>query len=99
MGPVETQIRKFLESDLAPLVHLDVVNESHLHAGHAHRGEESHFRIVAVSNIFDGLGRLERHRLIHKSLAAVLPSDGREGVHALTLELYSAQEWSSRASK
>ena len=60
---------------------LDVMDESHLHEGHAgHRpGGETHFRIYIVSDAFEGKSRIERHRLINATLAAELAGP----VHAL----------------
>src|SRR3989442_14682298 len=50
---------------------LDVVDESHLHEGHAgHRpGGETHFRVYIVSAAFKGKSRVERHRMINAALA------------------------------
>ncbi|WP_306119548.1 MULTISPECIES: BolA family protein [unclassified Roseitalea] len=65
---------------------LEVINESHLHAGHqggAMDGTgETHFRVRIVSARFDGLSRIERHRAVNEALAAELA----EGVHALAVE-------------
>jgi BolA family transcriptional regulator, general stress-responsive regulator len=46
---------------------LDVVDESHQHAGHAgHReGGETHFRVYIVAEVFRGKSRVERHRMIN----------------------------------
>ena len=62
---------------------LDVVEESHLHAGHAgHRpGGETHFRVTIVSEAFRGKSRVERHRMINATLAAELGGS----VHALAI--------------
>ena len=62
---------------------IDVVDESHLHEGHAgHRqGGQSHFRIYIVSQAFAGKSRIDRHRMIN----AVLADDLAGGVHALAL--------------
>jgi BolA protein len=62
---------------------LDVIDESHLHAGHAgHRpGGESHFRVHIVSEAFRGKSRLTRHRMVNETLAGELAS----GVHALAI--------------
>lgn len=62
---------------------LEVVNESHLHAGHASSPGtgESHFRVLIVSDRFTGLGRLARHRLVNETLAAELAG----AVHALAV--------------
>ena len=62
---------------------LDVVDESHQHAGHAgHRpGGETHFRVTIVAEAFRGKSRLERHRMVNETLAGELEG----GVHALTI--------------
>jgi BolA protein len=62
---------------------LDVVDESHLHEGHAgHQpGGETHFRVYIVSPAFDGKGRVERHRMINATLAQELAGS----VHALAI--------------
>jgi BolA family transcriptional regulator, general stress-responsive regulator len=62
---------------------LEVVDESHQHAGHAgHRpGGESHFRVYIVSDAFRGKTRLERHRMVNATLSGELAG----GVHALAI--------------
>ena len=62
---------------------LDVVDESHLHAGHAgHRpGGETHFRVYIVAEAFRGKTRVDRHRLINDTLSGELASS----VHALAI--------------
>jgi BolA protein len=62
---------------------LRVVDESHLHEGHAgHRpGGETHYRVYIVSDAFRGKSRLDRHRMINTTLSAELAG----GVHALAI--------------
>ena len=62
---------------------LSIVDESHLHAGHAgHRpGGETHYRVYIVSDAFRGKSRLDRHRMINKTLSAELAG----GMHALAI--------------
>ena len=62
---------------------LNVVDESHQHAGHAgHRpGGETHYRVYIVSQAFEGKTRLQRHRMINETLAGELAA----GVHALAI--------------
>ena len=62
---------------------VQVVDESHLHAGHAgHRpGGETHFRVYIVAEAFRGKSRLERHRMINDTLVGELQG----GVHALAI--------------
>jgi BolA protein len=86
---VEASIRAKLTKALAP-ERLEVVNESHLHAGHrdAPGTGESHFRVVVVSAAFAGKSRLARHRLVNEVLAAELAGK----VHALALDLQAPGE-------
>jgi BolA family transcriptional regulator, general stress-responsive regulator len=69
---------------------LDVIDESHLHEGHAgHRpGGETHFRINIVSEAFEGKSRIERHRMINATLAAELAGP----VHALAIKAQAPGE-------
>ena len=70
--------------------HLDVVDESHLHAGHGgwREGGETHFRVTVVSDAFAGKSRLERHRMIN----TLLDPELRAGVHALAISAKGTQE-------
>ena len=69
------------------LVSLDVIDESHQHAGHMlHPGGvkprgETHFRVKVQSPAFTGKSRIERHRMIN----AVLAQELADGVHALAI--------------
>ena len=86
---VAATMRDKLMAAFAP-VRLEVVNESHLHAGHRSSPGtgESHFRVLMISPTFAGKPRLARHRLVNEALA-----DELEGkVHALALELYAPGE-------
>ena len=75
-------IDSVLRAALAPLQHLEVINESHLHAGHAGAGEGSHFRVKIVAAQLAGMSRVARHRLVYDALRDVIP----QGVHALAIE-------------
>lgn len=81
---VDAEIRAKLEAAFAPTA-LEVINESHAHAGHAgHDGSgESHFRVRIAAPAFAELSRVARHRAIHAALGPALT--GR--IHALALEV------------
>jgi BolA protein len=86
---VERDMREKLMVALRP-TRLDVVNESHLHAGHRSSPGtgESHFRVLIVSEAFTGKSRVERHRLVNAALSDELK--GR--VHALAVTAYAPGE-------
>jgi BolA protein len=89
MGRVADSIRTKLMANLHP-VRLDIVDESHRHAGHAGaRPEgESHFNVTIVSAEFAGRSRVARQRAVYEILAAELKSD----VHALALKTLTPEE-------
>jgi len=72
--------------------HLEVHNESHKH--NVPPNSESHFRVVLVAECFVQQKLLQRHRAVNTVLANELAN----GVHALSLHLYTPAEWSERQS-
>lgn len=81
---VTERMTKKIQDALSP-DRLEVINESHLHAGHQESFDgtgETHFRIRIVSNAFAGMPRLQRHRTINELLQAEL----QDTVHALAIE-------------
>ena len=82
------RIEQLLKAALAP-TELLVKDQSHLHAGHAGAQEgKGHFDVRIVSEQFDGLNRLARHRLVYDALGAFMASD----IHALQIHAISPSE-------
>ena len=83
LGPVGQRITKKLSENFAPVA-LEVIDESHHHAGHsgARPDGESHFRVVIVAEAFRAKSRVEQHRMVNAALADEL----RERVHALAIQ-------------
>jgi BolA protein len=86
---VEERIREKLTKTFAPQA-LEVVNDSHRHAGHAGSPGtgESHFSIKVVSAAFAGKSRLERHRMVNQVLAEELAGK----IHALAVTALAPDE-------
>lgn len=63
---------------------LEVVDESHKHAGHSgwREGGETHFRVLLRSDRLAPLSRIARHRAVHAALG-----DLTTRIHALALDL------------
>ncbi len=84
---IETKLRQAFSPE-----RLDVINESHQHAGHHHADSghhatfdgsgETHFRVRIVADRFAGMSRVDRHRAVNELLADEL----KGGVHALAIE-------------
>lgn len=85
-GPVQQSIQDKLHAALTP-AHLQVVNESSSH--NVPKGSETHFKVVAVSALFEGKALLARHRLINGILSEELDT----GVHALSIVAKTTTEW------
>ena len=81
-------IRAALETALSP-VSLEVVDESHKHAGHAGaRDGRGHFAVVVVSEAFAGKLPLARHRLVYAALGDLMTTD----IHALSIQASTPAE-------
>lgn len=86
MMSVQQTIEQKIQLEFQPHF-FSVENESHLHS--SGRGAESHFKCVIVSNVFEGMRKVQRHQRVYQLLADELNS----GVHALALHLFTAEEW------
>ncbi|MBT8068568.1 MAG: BolA family transcriptional regulator [Gammaproteobacteria bacterium] len=81
-----------LRTAFAP-AELLVKDQSHLHEGHAGAQEgKGHFDVTIVSEHFDGLNRIARHRLVYDALGAFMESD----IHALRITALSPAERHAR---
>ncbi len=73
-----------------PDARLEVVNESHRH--NVPPGSESHFKLVVVSDAFEGLNLLRRHQKVN----AILAEELKDKIHALSMETLTPAEWAAR---
>lgn len=79
-------IEQKLSQELSPQ-HLEVINESNNHSVPAN--SETHFKVILVSGIFEGVRKVARHQKIY----AVLADELAGGVHALAIHAYTEPEW------
>ncbi|CAE6774110.1 DNA-binding transcriptional regulator BolA [Xanthomonas arboricola] len=87
MSRVE-RIRTALQAALAP-TELDVVDDSHRHAGHAGaRDGRGHFNVRVVSAAFAGKPPLARHRAVYAAVGEMMQTD----IHALSIEAIAPSE-------
>ncbi|MEO6264276.1 MAG: BolA family protein [Luteimonas sp.] len=81
-------MRALLANAFAPVV-LEVIDDSHEHAGHAGaRDGRGHFTVEVVSDAFVGLGPLARHRAIYAALGDMMATD----IHALSIHAATPEE-------
>ena len=87
---MDAYIREKIEEALKP-IHFELVNESHKHAGHMgdDGSGETHYKLIVVSDSFEGLSRIDRQRQVNSVLCDAF---GR-GLHALALRLFSPAEF------
>jgi BolA protein len=69
--------------------HLEVIDDSHQHAGHAGAADgRGHFSVVVVSKRFAGLSTLRRHRLVYDTVGDMMVTD----IHALSIQALAPGE-------
>lgn len=88
---MQAQISQKLSAAFAP-EHLEVINESHMH--NVPPGSESHFKVVLVSDSFNGKMLIARHRLVNAALQEEL--NGK--IHALALHTMTTEEWFNKGN-
>lgn len=83
-------IQKKIEEHLNP-ISVEIINESHLHAGHQESFDgtgETHLRIKVVSQVFEGMTRVNRHRQINELVAEEIS----KGLHAIAIDAKAPNE-------
>ncbi|MGO2356047.1 MAG: BolA family protein [Marinomonas foliarum] len=85
---VQNQINTRINENL-DVQHMTLENESHMH--NVPEGSESHFKLVLVSDAFEGKRLVQRHQLVYATLKEEMSM-----IHALAMHLYSTKEWRER---
>lgn len=88
---LEASIRQKLESTFQPR-YLEIENESHKHS---RGGSETHFRLIVVSDKFEGLSRVDRQRQV----AGLFDQEREQGLHALSQRTFTVNEWAEMKDK
>ena len=82
---IESALRERLDA-----VHTEVIDESHLHVGHAGAASGGgHFRALIVSDVFAGKSRVECQRLVFAALAELMERE----IHALSMQTLTPDQW------
>ena len=71
---------------------LSVENESHMHS--VPPNSETHFKVVVVSDQFEGKRSVARHQSVYSTLSQELEGP----VHALALHTFTPQEWAANGN-
>lgn len=80
-----------IEQQLASLTpqHLQVLDESHMHS----RGQQTHYKAVIVSDVFEGLNSVKRHQKVYATMGELMGQ-----IHALAIHTYTGVEWAQVGS-
>jgi len=89
-GPIAIAITDSITESLQP-VHLEVINESYMH--NVPTGSETHFKVLVVSDKFQDMTLLKRHRLINDVVKTKLEGNF---VHALSIEAKTPIQWDEK---
>ena len=86
---LEARLRDALDA-----THVEVVDESHLHAGHAGAREGGgHYRAVIVSEKFEGLNRVKAQQLVYGVVDDWMAGE----IHALSMKTFTPKGWAEQA--
>jgi BolA protein len=83
---IEQRLRAALE-----LTRLEIIDDSHLHAGHAGaKAGGGHYRLRVVSPDFAGKRPIERHRIVYQAIGDAMRNDT---IHALSIQALTPTEF------
>lgn len=84
---IEAELRERLAA-----IHVEVIDESHLHVGHVGAREGGgHFRAVVVSARFEDESPVQRQRRVYAALEEIMGSE----IHALSMKTLTPAEWTA----
>jgi BolA protein len=90
----QQKIERKMKEDLAA-VHLEIMDESWKHAGHAGAASGGgHFILLVVSDRFEGVSLLDRNRLVF----GILKDEMKGEIHALAIKAMTPEEWKRRTA-
>ena len=81
---IKAKIQNLLDQAFKPSF-LEVIDESHKHAGHAGASQGGHYQVTIISKAFEGKKLLESHRMIYKAIEPV-----KSSIHALAIKASAA---------
>lgn len=68
---------------------IEIVDESHLHAGHAGAASGAgHFNVTVISNSFNDKSLIERHRMVYAAVDDMMKTE----IHALSINAKTPEE-------
>lgn len=76
-----------------PSLFLEIMDESHRH--HVPEDAETHFKVTLVSEEFNGIPFIKRHRQVNK----ILTDEFKNGLHALSIHAFTPSEWEKKQHK
>jgi BolA protein len=77
---IKAKIELLLTQAFKP-TYLQVLDESHKHAGHAGASQGGHYQVTIVSKSFEGKKLLESHRMVYQALEPI-----KSAIHALAIK-------------
>jgi BolA protein len=80
-------IRERLEASFSPTL-LEIIDDSHKHAGHAGARGGGHFVVHIVAGQFEGKNPLQRHRMVYDAMGELMQTE----VHALSIRAETPDE-------
>ncbi len=81
-------IKSRLQESLQP-THVELVDASAAHAGHAQAGGAGHFFLTIVADAFSGKNPVQRHQMVYQALGDLMHTE----IHALSIQAYTSDEY------
>ena len=90
MSEIQIKIENLISQKIN-MIDFQIIDESHKHVNHKKDTSGGHFKLFIVSDDFENMTLINRHKLIYNCLDSMMKKD----IHAISMKLVTNQEFNN----
>lgn len=90
MNEIQIKIKNLISKNIN-MIDFKIIDESHKHANHQKDTNGGHFKLFIISDDFENMTLIKRHKLIYDCLDSIMKKD----IHAISMKLVTNQEFNN----
>ena len=85
------KIKKIISSKIN-INNIEIVDQSHQHAGHSQNAGGGHYKAIIISDDFQDKSLIERHRMVYDALGDLMQNE----IHAFSMNTLTLSEFNEK---
>ena len=90
MNEIQIKIKNLISKNIN-MIDFKIIDESHKHSNHQKDTNGGHFKLFIISDDFENMTLIKRHKLIYDCLDSIMKKD----IHAISMKLVTNQEFNN----